>query len=102
MDNDRRVIEDGAIAITGDKIVAVGTRTEVTKNTRAKQTINAAGKVIIPGLINSHTHIPMSLFRGISDDLDLNDWLTKFIFRPKQKMLTKHLCARARVLDWQR
>ena len=43
------------------------------------------GKVIIPGLINTHTHVPMSLFRGIADDLDLNEWLTKYIFPAEAK-----------------
>ena len=86
MDKDRRVIEDGAVAIKDGKIVAIGTRAErCNRSCRAKQTINAAGKVIIPGLINTHTHVPMSLFRGISDDLDLQDWLTKYIFPAEAK-----------------
>ena len=85
MDIDKRVIEDGAAAIVGDKIVAVGKRADMVRKYRAARTINAAGKVIIPGLINTHTHVPMSLFRGISDDLDLNDWLTKYIFPAEAK-----------------
>jgi 5-methylthioadenosine/S-adenosylhomocysteine deaminase len=85
MDKDRRVIENGAITITDGKIGLVGTRDVVTHNLRARRTINAAGKVIIPGLVNTHTHVPMSLFRGISDDLDLNDWLTKYIFPAEAK-----------------
>lgn len=85
MDKNRRVIENGGVVIRGDKIVAVGTRAEVTRRYRAARTIDATGKVIIPGLINTHTHVPMSLFRGISDDLDLNDWLTKYIFPAEAK-----------------
>jgi 5-methylthioadenosine/S-adenosylhomocysteine deaminase len=85
MDKDRRIIEDGAIGITDGKIDIIGTRAAVTPNVRSKRTINAAGKVIIPGLINTHTHVPMTLFRGISDDLDLNDWLTKYIFPAEGK-----------------
>lgn len=85
MDAGRRVIEDGAIAVKDGNIVKVGTRAEVAGSTRARQTVNAAGKVIIPGLINTHTHVPMVLFRGISDDLDLNDWLTKYIFPAEGK-----------------
>jgi 5-methylthioadenosine/S-adenosylhomocysteine deaminase len=84
MDQDRNVIEDGAIAIKDGKIVSVGKAMNM-RGTPAKQTINAAGKVIIPGLINTHTHVPMSLFRGIADDLDLQDWLTKFIFPAEAK-----------------
>jgi 5-methylthioadenosine/S-adenosylhomocysteine deaminase len=85
MDKGRRVIENGAVAIRADKIVAVGTRAEITRRYRGARTIDATGKVIIPGLINTHTHVPMSLFRGISDDLDLNDWLTKYIFPAEAK-----------------
>src|SRR6186713_2893359 len=85
MDATRRVIENGAIAIKGDKIVAVGTKVEITKQYRGVRIIDATGKVVIPGLINTHTHVPMSLFRGISDDLDLNDWLTKYIFPAEAK-----------------
>jgi len=80
MDKDQRLIEDGAVAVKDGKIALVGKRAAVTKNLRAKQTIDAAGKVVVPGLINTHTHVPMSLYRGIADDLDLQDWLTKYIF----------------------
>lgn len=85
MDKDRRLIEDGAVAIKDGKIAMVGKRAAVTYHLTAKQTINAAGNVIIPGLINTHTHVPMTLFRGIADDLDLNDWLTKYIFPAEAK-----------------
>lgn len=85
MDKDRRVIENGAVAIRGEKIVAVGTRAEVAAKYRARLTVNAAGKLVIPGLINTHTHVPMSLFRGIADDMDLQEWLTKFIFPAEAK-----------------
>lgn len=85
MDKTHRVIEKGGVAIRGDKIIAVGTRAEITRRYRAARTIDATGRAIIPGLINTHTHVPMSLFRGISDDLDLNDWLTKYIFPAEAK-----------------
>lgn len=85
MDGGRRVIEDGAVAIKGGVIEAVGTRREIAAGFRGRQVINASGKAVIPGLINTHTHIPMTLFRGISDDLDLNDWLTQFIFPAEAK-----------------
>ena len=84
MDGTHRIIENGAIAVRDGQIVSVGSAGEL-KRTRAKQTINATGKVIIPGLINTHTHVPMSLFRGIADDLDLNEWLTKYIFPAEAK-----------------
>jgi 5-methylthioadenosine/S-adenosylhomocysteine deaminase len=85
MDKDRRLIEDGAVAVKDGKIALVGTRAAVTKNLRARQTIDARGKVVIPGLINTHTHVPMSLYRGIADDLDLQEWLTKYIFPAEAK-----------------
>src|SRR5262245_51104358 len=89
MDTDRRLIEDGAVAIKGGKIAMVGKRDVVTYRLTAKQTINAAGKVIIPGLVNTHTHVPMVLFRGIADDLDLQEWLTKYIFPAEAKNVTE-------------
>ena len=85
MDKERRVIEDGAIAVKNGEIILVGKRADAVKNFRAKQTIDAKGKVLIPGLINTHTHVPMTLFRGIADDLDLQEWLTKFIFPAEAK-----------------
>ena len=85
MDASHRVIENGAVAIREDKIAEVGTAAEMAKKYRGARVINATGKVVMPGLINTHTHVPMSLFRGISDDLDLQDWLTKYIFPAEAK-----------------
>ena len=84
MDASKRLIEDGAVAIKNGEIVSVGKASEM-RGLKAARTINAAGKVVIPGLINTHTHVPMSLFRGIADDLDLNEWLTKYIFPAEAK-----------------
>ena len=89
MDNTRRLIEDGAIAVTRGRIVAVGSRAEIQKSYFAPETIDAGGRIIIPGLINGHTHIPMTLFRGLADDLDLQDWLTKYIFPAEAKNVTE-------------
>jgi 5-methylthioadenosine/S-adenosylhomocysteine deaminase len=89
MDARHTVIEDGAVAVKDGKVALVGTRAVVTKNLRARQTINANGKIVIPGLINTHTHVPMSLFRGIADDLDLQEWLTKYIFPAEAKNVTE-------------
>ncbi len=89
MDAARRVIEDGAVAVSKGLIVAVGTRAELESNYTARETIDARGKVVIPGLINGHTHVPMSLFRGLADDLDLNEWLTKYIFPAEAKNVTE-------------
>ena len=85
MDDNRRVIEDGAIAVSRGRIIAVGRSREIGRRFAAAQLIDARGRAVIPGLINGHTHVPMSLFRGIGDDLDLNDWLTKYIFPAEAK-----------------
>ena len=84
MDASHRVIENGAVAVKNGEIARIGKVSEFA-GVRARQTVNAGGKVIIPGLINTHTHVPMSLFRGIADDLDLNEWLTKYIFPAEAK-----------------
>jgi 5-methylthioadenosine/S-adenosylhomocysteine deaminase len=80
MDGQRRVIENGAIAVTGDHIVAVGTRAQIDKDYQPKQRVDRPDAILAPGLINTHTHAAMSLFRGIADDMKLQDWLEKFIF----------------------
>ena len=89
MDQTRRIIDDGGIAVSNSRIVAIGTRTEIEGRYTARQRINAAGKVIAPGLINGHTHVPMVLFRGLADDLDLQEWLTKYIFPAEAKNVTE-------------
>lgn len=84
MDPRLRVIEQGAIAIVGDHIAAVGPRAEIDRDWQPKQRLDRPDAILAPGLINTHTHAPMSLFRGIADDLKLQDWLEKFIF-PAEK-----------------
>ncbi len=89
MDDSRRVIDNGGVAVKGGRVVAVGTSAEMDLNYSSRQVIEAAGKVVIPGLINGHTHVPMTLFRGIADDLDLQEWLTKYIFPAEAKNVTE-------------
>jgi 5-methylthioadenosine/S-adenosylhomocysteine deaminase len=90
MNSDRRVFENGFVAIRSGRIIDVGDASELkAKGYRAKHTIGARGKVVLPGLINAHTHIPMTLFRGIADDLDLQDWLNKYIFPAEVKNVTR-------------
>ncbi len=88
MDGQRRVIEDGAIAIRGDSIVAVGPRAEIESRFEAAQTIGAHGALVMPGLINGHAHAAMSLFRGLADDLALDEWLQKYIFPAEARNVT--------------
>src|SRR5712692_4169844 len=89
MDSARRVIENGAVAVKGGRIVAVGSAAEIDRKYAAREVVNAGGKVVIPGLINGHTHVPMTLFRGLADDLDLQEWLTKYIFPAEAKNVTE-------------
>ena len=85
MDGSSQVIENGSIAIKGQRIVAVGKAADVARRYIPARTISAAGKVVMPGLINTHTHVPMVLFRGIADDLVLMEWLQKYIFPAEAK-----------------
>ncbi len=85
MGSPRRVIENGAVAIRGERIVAVGTRAEIDKAWQPARRIDRPQALVAPGLINTHTHAAMSLFRGIADDLKLQDWLNNFIFPAEAK-----------------
>ena len=91
MDPDRHVIENGFLAVRGDEIVAIGQDATLhyPKGIVAKTRIDASGKLIIPGLINGHTHIPMTLMRGLKDDVVLDDWLYKFIFPAEARNVTE-------------
>src|SRR3981189_3447098 len=89
MDGERRILEDGAIAVKSDAIVAVGLRAGVESKYSAPQTINAKGKLVLPGFINGHTHVPMTLFRGLHDDVTLDEWLRKYIFPAEAKNVTE-------------
>lgn len=89
MDGSRRVIENGGIAVEGGRIVAIGPRAEIQKQYFSNEVIEAGNRMIIPGLINGHTHVPMTLFRGLADDLDLQEWLTKYIFPAEAKNVTE-------------
>ena len=80
MDAGRRIIEDGAVAIRGRRIAAVGTRDEIGRRFQAAHRLDRPAAILLPGFVDTHTHAAMSLFRGIADDLRLQDWLEKFIF----------------------
>ena len=80
MDAQHRIIEEGAVAVVGGNIAAVGPRAEIEARFTARRRLDRPAAALIPGLINTHTHAAMSLFRGVADDLTLQDWLEKFIF----------------------
>jgi 5-methylthioadenosine/S-adenosylhomocysteine deaminase len=88
MDASRRVIDGGAVAIDGARIVGVGTAAEIRGAYRGRAVIDASGQVVLPGLINTHTHAPMVLYRGLADDLALMDWLQQYIFPAEAKTVT--------------
>ncbi len=89
MDGERRIIEDGAIAVKGDTILAVGPRAALEAKYTASKTMDAHGKLILPGFINGHTHAPMTLLRGLQDDVTLEEWLTKSIFPAEARNVTE-------------
>src|SRR5579872_4216305 len=88
MDASHRLIENGAVAVQGDHIIAVGPRAEIERQHPAKQRLDRPDAILLPGLVNTHAHAAMSLLRGIADDLKLQDWLQKYIFPAEAKNVT--------------
>ncbi len=94
MDPGRRILEDGFMAVRGDEIIAIGSGSGALlqfapKGMIAKQKIDARGTLILPGFINGHTHVPMTLLRGLKGDVTLEEWLTKSIFPAEAKNVTE-------------
>ena len=85
MDAQHRLISDGAVAIRGERIVGVGKRADIDKQFQAKHRLDRPEALLMPGLVNTHTHAAMSLLRGLADDLHLQDWLEKYIFPAEAK-----------------
>jgi 5-methylthioadenosine/S-adenosylhomocysteine deaminase len=79
---------DGAVAVVDGAITAVGPRAEVTGAYEAARTIDGRGKLIIPGLINTHTHAPMVIYRGLADDLPLMTWLEEVVWPAEARFTT--------------
>jgi 5-methylthioadenosine/S-adenosylhomocysteine deaminase len=88
VDGARRILNPGAVAINGTDIVAVDTPAAIAGRYQSAQTIDAAGKVVMPGLINTHTHAAMVMYRGLGNDLNLMDWLQKYIFPAEGKTVS--------------
>jgi 5-methylthioadenosine/S-adenosylhomocysteine deaminase len=87
-DQDWSVYDPGAVAVDEGAIVGLGPREEVERAYRGRERIDASGKLVMPGLINAHTHAPMTLFRGIADDLPLETWLYKYIWPAETILLS--------------
>lgn len=88
MDENYQIFEPGAIAIQGDHIQAVGTQQELLNQYEAQQTIDCQGKILMPGLINAHTHVPMALVRGLADDLRLDVWLMGYMMPVEREFVS--------------
>ena len=89
MDDDNRVIVDGALAIQAGKIVAIGATAELLTRYVAHETCDCAGCVVMPGLINAHAHVPMSLLRGIAADQQLDVWLFGYMFPVESRFVNR-------------
>jgi len=84
------IIENGAIAVRDGRIVEVGHTSRIRERFSAKENIDAKNGIVMPGLINTHTHAAMSIFRGVADDVVLGDWLEKFIFPLEDRFIDKN------------
>ena len=92
IDKDDKIISNGSIAIDNGRIIELGESIEIKDRYLAKEEINANGCVVMPGLINTHTHSAMSIFRGLADDMPLEKWLNDYIFPLEDKFVDEKFC----------
>src|SRR5947209_3962569 len=85
MDEKFSLYDPGALAVKNGKILAVGPSADLAKRYAAKTRYDARGRIVLPGLVNTHTHAAMTLLRGLADDLTLEKWLTEHIFPAEGK-----------------
>ena len=97
MDSSGTIYENGAVVIRGDRIIAVGEEEKIVASFEPAHKIDASGCVIMPGLINVHTHAPMTVFRGLADDLPLMTWLNEHIF-PAEKKINRDIVYKGTLL----
>ena len=88
VDGSRRILNPGSVAINGSDIIGIDTPEAIAEHFKARDTIDAAGKVVMPGLINTHGHAAMVMYRGLGNDLALMDWLQKYIFPAEAKTVS--------------
>jgi 5-methylthioadenosine/S-adenosylhomocysteine deaminase len=88
MDQSFTVIERGAVAIRGNRILAVGTSEEISRKYTGEKILSGTGKAVLPGFVNTHTHAAMVYFRGMADDLPLTDWLNNHIWPAENAWLS--------------
>ena len=92
MDGERRVLKDACVAVEGTKIASVGT---VRPQGKFDRVVDGGGKVLMPGLINAHTHLPMTLMRGYGGGCDLHTWLNDYIFPAEARLDDRAVAAGA-------
>ncbi len=92
MDADRRVLDPGGVAIRGNAIVAVGPAEEMRARYAAECVVDCRQQVVMPGIINTHTHLPMSILRGLADDLRLDVWLHGYILPVEREFVNPEFC----------
>ncbi len=88
MDEQYHVYEPGAVAVSADKIVAVGPQAEIEQRYTADAVLDCHSKVLMPGLVNAHTHVPMTLLRGLADDLRLDVWLLGYMMPVEREFVS--------------
>jgi 5-methylthioadenosine/S-adenosylhomocysteine deaminase len=88
MDQSFSLFDKGAIAITGNSIQGVGEESEIIKQFTSDKVIDCGGKVLMPGLVNAHTHVPMTLLRGLADDLRLDVWLMGYMMPVEREFVS--------------
>ncbi len=88
MDDQNHTFEPGAIAVSGDSIAAVGEEAGILSRFQADEIIDCGGKILMPGLVNAHTHVPMTLLRGLADDLRLDVWLLGYMMPVEREFVS--------------
>jgi len=88
MDDDFNRYEKGAVAVVGNQIQAVGDMAELEIEYQAQEVIDCGEKILMPGLVNVHTHVPMNLLRGLGDDLRLDVWLLGYIMPVEREFVS--------------
>jgi 5-methylthioadenosine/S-adenosylhomocysteine deaminase len=88
MDSEFHQFEPGAVAITGNTIQAIGEESEILRSYEGVQEVDCGGKVLMPGLVNAHTHAPMTLLRGLADDLRLDVWLMGYMMPVEREFVS--------------
>jgi 5-methylthioadenosine/S-adenosylhomocysteine deaminase len=88
MDETLNQFDPGALAVKGDSIIAVGTEEGIKREYSANEVIDCGGKVLMPGLVNAHTHVPMTLLRGLADDLRLDVWLMGYMLPVEREFVS--------------